>query len=289
MSADAPPLSAVPDNVALSPQAIEDIWVPTPGQNAILTHMKGMLVMPDSTRPTNLAIAAASNYGKSMLLEYFEEKSNPEFDFTAEATPIPVVRVDLTGIDDSLAVLRQCLSVLNVRFTLRMPDDELWRRLVLHIQPLGVKLFLLDEVSSIARLNAKTQKEFLQIFRGFGAKTKRPIVIAGTEEVRPILDHDRQFRTRFLEMTLPAIASDLEMQKLLKGFGLKLNPRGVPGLATATMVNVVTELVGREPGSFFKLLKAAATLAASEGHTRISEALLRRAAPLVPGRQWTGR
>ncbi len=289
MSADAVSHTAVSDAGPLSPQAIEDIWVSTPGQNAILKHMKDMLVAPDSTRPTNLAIAAASNYGKSMLLEYFEAKSNPEFDFTAEATPIPVVRVDLTGIDDSLAVLRQCLSVLNVRFTLRMPDDELWRRLVLHIGPLGVKLFLLDEVSSIARLSAKHQKEFLQIFRGFGAKTKRPIVIAGTDEVRPILEHDRQFRTRFLEMTLPAIASDLEMQKFLKGFGDKLNPAGVPGLATAAMVNVVTELVGREPGSFFKLLKAAATLAANEGHTRITDALLRRAAPLVPGPQWTGR
>lgn len=263
--------------------AIEGIWVPTVGQNAVIKEMKKLVDAPSSTRPTNLALMAAPNYGKSQMLIHFEDVTNPPYDETAETTNVPIVRVDLTHVREPVAVLRECLSALYVRFHTKDPPDELWRRLKIHIQPLNIRLFLLDDVNSIAALSVSKQKEFLQLFRAFGNKTGRPIVLAGTDDVNAILDNDYQFKTRFLRMSLPPIASDLETQKLLKGFEERWRPGCTTQLVAPEMVKQVVQLVGREPGALFRLLKQVAIAADAAVQETISPEALTEAAKRVPG------
>jgi hypothetical protein len=279
-------VTADPTAPASSPNRadeIEKIWVPTVGQNAVITEMKKLLEAPSSTRPTNLALMAAPNYGKSQMLIHFEDLTNPPYEETAETTNVHVIRIDLTHVREPVAVLRECLSALYVRFHTKDPPDELWRRLKIHIQPLNIKLFLLDDVNSIAALTVTKQKEFLQLFRAFGNKTGRPIVLAGTDLVKTILEHDPQFDTRFLRMSLPPIASDRETQRLLKGFEERWRPGRTTKLVAPETVKLVVQMVGREPGALFRLLKQVAIAADEAGQETVSPESLKEAARRVPG------
>jgi hypothetical protein len=163
------------------------------------------------------------------------------------------------------------------------PIDELWRRLKVHVPLLGIKVFLLDDANSIATHSVSKQREFLQVFRAFGNKTGRPIVMAGTEDLQAVLDHDHQFKTRFITMALPAIASDLETQRIIKGFEERWRPGQSTDLVTPLIVKEIVRLVGREPGALFRLLKCVAIQADAEGHQLISVEHLKAAAARVPG------
>jgi hypothetical protein len=275
--------AAIPDSTRTRADEIEGIWVPTVGQNAVIKEMKKLVEAPSSTRPTNLALKAAPNYGKSQMLIHYEETTNPPYDETAETTNVPIVRVDLTHVREPVAVLRECLSALFVRYHTKDPPDELWRRLKIHIQPLNIRLFLLDDVNSIAGLSVSKQKEFLQLFRAFGNKIGRPIVLAGTDDLDAILDNDLQFKTRFLRMSLPSIASGVETQRLIKGFEERWRPGRTTLLVSQEIVKLIVQLVGREPGALFRLLKQVAIAADAAGQESISSEAVKEAAKRVPG------
>jgi hypothetical protein len=265
---------------------VAQMFVPNPGQNTVLLQLRKLVDASSSTRPVNMVLLAAPNFGKSEVLKHFERRTNPPFSYTAEKTEVPVVRVAMVDIQDPVGLLRTCLATLGVRYGVRDPADELWRRLKLHIEPFGIRVFIFDDAHNAADLRVAKQKELLKTLRGFGDITQRPIALAGTENLGSFLENDRQFRTRFLPISIPSIASKTDLQRFLKGFDERLDFPMLSDLSSRTMSELVYELVGLELGAVCQLVKGSAQSAIRSGAPKITPELMRAAADSVPQIHW---
>ncbi len=284
MNADADTLKSSLDLVSQLDR-VTNLFVPNPGQNSILLELCKLVDAPSSSRPVNIVLIAEPNFGKSETLKYFERKVNPEFSYTKETTEIPVVRVSMVDVQDAVGLLRTTLSSIGIRYSVRDPLDELWRRLKLHVGPLMLRVFVFDDAHAAAELREARQKELLKTFRRFGGITQRPIALAGAETLRSFIDSDREYRTRFIPLSIPAIASKSDLQRFLKGFDERLGLDPTSNLSHADTVALVHELVGLELGAVCLLIKHAAQTAIRNGSVCITPQLLKDAVQTVPDLQ----
>jgi len=261
---------------------LSDIWVPYPEGVEVLRTMRDFLKAPNESRPVNLAIIGESNFGKSHLLKHFYSLYQSKYDYTVDEPKVALLKIEMPESPEPSALLREMLRTMCSSYTLREPVDELIWRVKVLVESLDIRLFLIDEVHNGFRGTMRQQQILLNVLRGLGNRTGRPLVIAGLPSVNDFIRNDEQLEQRFLQKRLPLWSDGTAAQRLLKGFEKELGLRNASGLASPEMTELVVRLSRGRLGYMAKLLVRAGVDAIRSGAERITNEGLQDAAKHVP-------
>ena len=260
------------------------LWVPYPEAKDVLSIMTRLFEAPDETRPESLALIGDPSFGKTYLIEQFVAARMPTDEIAEDSEPeVPLVRIEMPESPEPAAMLRELIAAMNAPFSPRLPVDELMRKLMVLTESLRIRVFIIDEFHKGFQGTHRQQMIMLNVARGLTNRTKRPLIVAGTEDVDSFLRNDTQLDERFIRRRLRRWKEDADLQRLLKGFEQQLGLQHPSKLASPEMTSVIHQLTGGRMGRISRLLTSSAETAILSGDERISEALLRSMAKQLPG------
>lgn len=282
------PIPSEADKAAENARRIERIraalWVPYPEAMEAIEIMTRLLHAPNETRPENFALIGDPSFGKSYLLEQFVKTQRPKEDPFAEEDPgVPVVHIEMPESPEPSAMLREILSKVGAPFSYRLPLDDLMRKIEVLTQSLRIRVFVIDELNKGIQGSYRQQRILLNVARGLSNRTKRPLIVAGTEDVDSFLRNDTQLDERFIRRRLRQWKEDPDTQRLLKGFEKELNLGNPSRLASPEMTAHILGLTRGKLGRISRLIVLAAEEAILSGKESIDADLLSRMAKNLPG------
>lgn len=261
------------------------VWAPYKEATDALTTMKRFLGEPNQLRPESLALIGEPNYGKSAILERFLAMNPQPYDPSDEDVAIPIVAVELPTKSSDAALMRELISAMGANYSVKEPVDEMVRRFVRLADVMHVKLIVIDEFHNGFPGTVRQQREFLNLTRALTNRTRRPMVVAGTEEVENFITNDPQLDQRFSRIRIPRWTADIDGRRLLKGFEMKLGLRNPSNLDSVPMLELIMDLANGRLGNIARLLVSAAEAAIVDGSEVLTPDLLRSTAKRLPGKR----
>lgn len=261
-----------------------ELWVPYPEAKEVLTIMSRLFDAPNETRPESLALIGDPSFGKTYLIEQFVAAKMPTDELVEGTEPeVPLVRIEMPESPEPAAMLRELIAAVNAPFSPRLPIDELMRKLMVLVESLRIRVFIIDEFHKGFHGTHRQQMVMLNVARGLTNRTKRPLIVAGTEDVDSFLRNDTQLDERFIRRRLRRWKEDADLQRLLKGFEQQLGLQQPSRLASPEMTSLIHQLTGGRMGRISRLLALAAETAILSGEECISDTLLGKMAKQLPG------
>lgn len=260
-----------------------ELWVSYPEANEALDIMKRLLRAPNEQRPECFAIIGDPSYGKSYLLEQFITRALASDDLAAHEYSVPVLHIEMPESPEPSAMLRELLAGLGAVFSLREPFDELMRKLEVLTKSLDILVFVIDEFHKGFQGTIRQQMILLNGVRGLSNRTKRPLILAGTEKVDSFLRNDEQLDERFIKRRLQRWKDDDKTRMLLKGFEQQIALREPSRLGSRAMTEHIIQLTRGRLGRIARLLALSAEAVILDGSEVIDKAVLSRMARNLPG------
>jgi len=265
------------------------LWVAYPEAKDAFGIMNRLFDAPDQTRPESFALIGDPSFGKSYLLKQFVASKMEGEDLNKDEDPeVPLVKIQMTESPEPAAMLREILARLGAPFSVRLPVDELMRKIVVLAESLRIRVFVIDEFHMGFQGTHRQQMIMLNIARGLTNRTKRPLIVAGTDDIDSFLRNDTQLNERFIRRHLRRWKEDADTQRLLKGFEQQLALRNPSKLASPEMTAHILQLTGGNLGRISRLLVFAAEAAIKSGDECIDKDLLSEMAKQLPGDPYVG-
>lgn len=260
------------------------LWVPYPEAKDVSAIMTRLFEAPNETRPESLALIGEPSFGKTYLIEQFVAAKMPSDEIEAGAEPdVPLVRIEMPESPEPAAMLREIIAGMNAPFSPRLPIDELMRKIMVLVETLRIRVFIVDEFHKGFQGTHRQQMIMLNVARGLTNRTRRPLIVAGTEDIDAFLRNDTQLDERFIRRRLRRWKEDVELQRLLKGFEKQLALREPSKLASPEMTSLIHQLTAGRMGRISRLLTLSAEAAILSGDECIDGDLLRKVAKQLPG------
>jgi len=205
----------------------QDRWIGYGTAKKLILKMEDLLKHPDTHRMPNLIIKAATNNGKSSILNRFAELHPIMDDPFEDRLVMPVLNMEIPAGPTPDAIYEGILKKLKLPFRQSYSKTLKFEMIKDGIKDFSVKMFCFDELHVIANTTKLVKMQLLDTLKYLSNETRVPIVGAGTVEAHVLLLSDGQLANRFEPYSLPQWQANEEFQQLIVSFE-KLIPLKLP-------------------------------------------------------------
>jgi len=202
-------------------------WIGYDKAKKLILKMEDLLKHPDTHRMPNIIIKAATNNGKSSILNRFAELHPIVDDPFEDRLVMPVLSMEIPAGPTPDAIYEGILRKLKLPFRQSYSKALKFEMVKNGIQDFSVKMFCFDELHVIANTTKLVKMQLLDTLKYLSNETRVPIVGAGTVEAHVLLLSDGQLANRFEPYPLPQWQPNEEFQQLIASFE-KLIPLKLP-------------------------------------------------------------
>jgi hypothetical protein len=235
--------------------AARSLWT----DEAILSRLDDLLLLPPRVRMQNVLIHGVSGAGKSMIIEKFIRDHPLEFGFgrpqrsivSMQMPPMPTMR-------SFFAELLRCLDcpVITGSRISELENDVL--RQLTKMQP---RLLAIDEVHHLLACTPREQRAALNVLKYLSNKLRVSIIALGTNEALHVMRTDSQIASRFESCALPAWAATEDLRRFIAGFLMQLGVEAADIVNNAVAIDYILDLTSGVTGRIVELLRQSARLA----------------------------
>lgn len=251
-----------------------DQWIGYPQAKRILDRLEELLAHPRISRMPNLLVIGRTNNGKTQILKRFRELHPASDNIGGDAISVPVLYVQAPSVPDEKRFYADILNLLFAKFSVSDHPHKLLANVKDKFERVGVRMLIIDELNSLVSGTMVKQRQFLTVLKHLSNELQIPIVGAGTEDAVRALQTDPQLANRFIPMTLPRWAMDVDFRRLLASCEQILPLRHPSNLSEKATAHDIWSRAEGTIGETVTLLKAAAALAINSGHDRIDKEIL---------------
>lgn len=191
------------------------VWIPYAEGDHAVQKIQAVVDHPRQKRMPCVLVPAASNNGKSTVLERAREKNPPTFDEKGLELTMPIAEISAPPSAEEDEYFERIIGVFDVPYN---PGDRLkqhrYQAMTL-LERYKVRAMFIDEFNLIAEGTPSAQRKFLSRIRIMSADLEMAIVGAGTRESINFLNMDPQFASRFEIAPLPKWTSEKRTRSLL--------------------------------------------------------------------------
>ncbi len=235
----------------------------------ILAELEMLMNLDDSVRPQGRLLVGYSLMGKTTLLSEFIRRYPADDNPTGDAAYVPVVYVQYPEIASG-SIYGEILGSLNVQMPVRTRVQDIRQACIDILKRVGMRIMLIDEFHNILEGSKHAQTKAVNSVKYLMNQLRRPVVVAGTEDVIAATQTDRQISSRLPVLPLPRFKCDKDFQELLSGYGLLLPLRKPSGLDHPKLAKLIYKHTLGITGDVSDLLNAAAIMAIETGTEQIT-------------------
>lgn len=231
-----------------------------------------------SDRPAYLHICAASDMGKSRLLEHYMSKISPTLPGSdLKRRQIVMVEAPHDGQCRKLAkeLINACLPDYPIR-----RSSELSTTAEAILASSGVRQVLIDEAGNLLNTGKVTQQQTLAFLKGI-CNRGITVCVATTSRMANVLAADEQLQSRFMRIEIPVWQESRELRIFLAGIERALDLRRPAHLDSMTIVRWLLGNNVASTGALIKVLMASARIVRAEARPLVDVDVLSRALSAV--------
>lgn len=243
--------------------------------NKVLKELHIAARQPDHDRQMNLVIIGESGVGKSAILKYYVAEAKRAAEATNDGllptgyANIPAIRVSVP-VENEADFYVRILAALGRKDRLTRPVHQLAHDAVELMRRCQVRLPIFDEFHNSSP-EAQSIRVFAATLKDVGATLARPLVLAGTERARRLVDNDPELATRCYVVEMNAFSSpNQQFDEMLYNFETQIPLRHASYLFDDPIRTELFELSQGLIGNVANLLQRAAEEAIESGEEKIT-------------------
>ncbi|MCH8618030.1 TniB family NTP-binding protein [Undibacterium sp. TS12] len=261
------------------------VWIGYPRAIHIRGRLDSLLSYERMHRMPNLAIVGESNNGKTMLLNNFCKRANPETSPLDKKTVLPVLMIQTPPEPDENRLYDELLTELFANGSPREPITTKKARFAKLVEVLETRLLIFDEFQHMLAGSLLKQRKFLNAIKYLGNLLQISCVVSGTPETLNALQADPQIANRFEPVFLPKWKLDADFLRLLVTLESLLGLKETSNLAQEKLATLLLATCEGNIGELCFLLRKLATYAINSGEERITENMFK--AEILKAAEWT--
>jgi hypothetical protein len=193
-------------------------WIGYDHAKKLILKMEDLLRHPDTHRMPNLLIKAATNNGKSSILNRFADLHPVKDDPFEDKLVMPVLTMQIPSAPTPDSIYNGILRKLRLPFRESYSKDLKFQMVLDGLKNFDVRMLCFDELHVIANTTKLVKLQLLDTIKYLSNETRIPIVGAGTIEAHVLLLSDGQLANRFEPYLLPQWKPNDEFQQLVVSF-----------------------------------------------------------------------
>jgi hypothetical protein len=233
-------------------------------------------------------IVGRSNNGKTTLVEYFRDKTNPPEDPEAECSRFPVVLIEAPPTPTETGIYRYLLEAVRVPASTQRGPESLFIQILSVFPALGVQMIICEEIHNTLACSGKQQRRALNTLKFLTNRLGISLVLTGTRDAFNALEVDDQSATRFPPVWLPQWKLGQEYKRLLLSIERFLPLRNPSYISQQPeLMNSILTMSDGTIGGICDLVNAAAEVAIRDQSEAITPSTLKKIKwiPLREGRK----
>ena len=233
-------------------------WIAYPQAAEVLSELEHAFERQRSTRPTNFALIAPSNNGKSTILKRFAKLHPVKLVDAQQAVMAPCVLhlvMPSTPTESSLCSI--ILKALNIHHSERDPPMKKYAQVLRVLAYAEVRVLMFDEFNHIANAGRKAG-QVLAMLKNLCTEGQVTVVASGIETVRNALQSEDQIKNRFVILELKHWTMNPSYKKVVEAYERFLPLAEPSGLASSELLPLIYGMAGDTIGGTVRLLQEAA-------------------------------
>jgi Bacterial TniB protein len=261
-------------------------WIGYTRAREIHQTMEYLLIHPKIHRMPNMLLVAATNNGKTILLQRFFDAHKPVITPAIEKISVPVLYVQAPFKPDERMFFINILEALHAPYNVREKALRLYQQVANILKKVETKILIIDEIHHVLAGGHITQRVFLNMIKYLANDLQIVIIASGIRDALSAINTDKQLANRFKPALLPTWKMDEEYLRLLTSFEAILPLRKPSNLTQEDLAMKILSLSGGTIGEISTILKDAAVHAVTSKKECIDLAVLGKIDYVAPaGRQ----
>lgn len=242
-----------------------DFWVDHPVGNQVLTHLQALYDRPRTHRPPCCTIYGDTNSGKSHIaLKFARDHKAPELKAEEQAY-MPVVMVTNPPHGDLRGFYTAILNRIGAPFPPSTRMDRLLEQMLGHLQRLGTRMLIVDEIQHILAGKVDQRTMFMNCLKYLSNELQIPVVAVGTLGALRTLYTDPQLANRFEAVPVPRWQADQDYAVFLTRLAAQMGLEKRSEFRRKDIVTRFHTMTEGLTGETRKLMGAAAETAVRSG------------------------
>ncbi|HEY1722254.1 MAG TPA: TniB family NTP-binding protein [Magnetospirillaceae bacterium] len=259
------------------------IWIDYPKAGDLLEEMVGLRDAPPQHRPRNILLFGTTGNGKSGLLWEFAKQNLPFEAPGHDYLQFPVLRIETPSKPDEGRFWTEILNQLQIMHRVTANSARKEELALKAMKGAGVKLLILDEIHNVLTGSYNQQRLFMTIIKRTSNMLGIPIVAAGTEDAKNVLQYDGQLASRFRMEELPDWQLNNEFLDLLGTFEVLIPLRNRSSLTNSDLATDLHVMSRGILGELSEILRQATIAAIKDKSEQITRATLKKIKWKPPG------
>lgn len=252
----------------------QDKWLGYRAAMVLIDLLEDKFTDPPQMRHEGLLIYGDPNNGKTAILKKFYEMHRNEMEYVDHEEEIvyeiPIIYFQAPTMPDES---RLYSLILNELFVPHKPNDKIMEKEKLvrrHLEKLGTRMILVDEIHSALTGNLNKQRTFINDLKQLSNKLSLTIVLAGTREAHSALSIGSETETRFPSLELPRWSNGKKFRSFVATYETCLPLKEASNMADdPEIINALYYQSEGLIGKTVNLLKKAAVKAIRSGREKI--------------------
>lgn len=233
-------------------------WITYSKANELLEKLEDLLSHPFQERMPNMLIIGETNNGKTMLVNRFRSKHEPQENIEGDAIILPVLYIQAPPSPDERGIYNAILTRMFEPYARSEATDAKRDRVVSILKRVQLGMIMVDEIHHLLAGTYTKQRNCLNTLKYLGNELCVPIVGIGTAEAIRAVQTDPQLANRFTPELLPKWVKGNDFLRLLMSFE-QLIPLNKPSnLTTPDLAETILRLSNGTIGEVSTLLNQAA-------------------------------
>jgi ATP-dependent Clp protease ATP-binding subunit ClpA len=252
-------------------------FIPVQEALEILERFTELVDHPKIPRMPNYLLVGETNNGKTSILLEFESQY-PVINQPPNGPTLKVLYMQAPAKADESRLYSAILERLNVAHNGSDIASNKLKQVKLHINSLGLKILLIDELHNISPATANRQREFLTTLKVLCNELMISVIAAGTSEVERVITYDPQLANRFEPILLTSWENkQKEFISFIKAYEMRLPLKHASNLGTTReLAGKIWKLGEGLIGEYVTVLKKASVLAIKSGEEKITLDILNK-------------
>lgn len=193
-------------------------WIKYDRAERIVQKLDDLLATPKCHRMPNLLLVGPTNNGKTMIVERFSKRHQPQIHLSGERSTVPVLVVQAPPTSEEGRFYNAVLDALMIPFSASARVEHRQLHVVRALDIVGTRMLIIDEIHHVLAGPASKQRVFLNMIKYLGNELMIPIVAVGTRDAFNAIQSDPQLANRFEPVLLPNWKMDEDFLMLLATF-----------------------------------------------------------------------
>lgn len=252
----------------------QDKWIGYRAAMKLIELLEDKFTDPPQMRHEGLLIYGDPNNGKTAILRKFYDMHKTQIDYVNHENEIvyeiPIIYFQAPTIPDEGRLYSLILNELQVPHRLNDKIMQKEKLVVHHLNKLGTRMILVDEIHNALTGNLNKQRTFINDLKQLSNKLSLTIVLAGTREAHSALSIGSETGTRFPSLELSRWGNNKKFRSFVATYETCLPLKEVSNMAEdPEIINALYYQSEGLIGKTVNLLKKAAVKAIKSGRERI--------------------